>query len=92
MRIAMPATAAMMMFRLRFDRSTTTRVSELEKLVSRFIRRIFPPFVISGSINRRRRCITQITHPAQLHRHRCPWKGFFYERRHRLHRRALLQR
>jgi uncharacterized membrane protein YeaQ/YmgE (transglycosylase-associated protein family) len=30
----------MMMFRRRVDRSTTTSVSELEKLVSRFIRRI----------------------------------------------------
>ena len=58
----MPTTAAMMMFRLRFDRSTTTSVSELEKLVSRFIGRIFPPFVISGDMKRRRRCITQITH------------------------------
>jgi len=30
------------MFRRRFDRSTTTSVSELEKLVSRFIGRILP--------------------------------------------------
>jgi hypothetical protein len=36
----MPSTAAMMMFRRRLDRSTTTSVSELEKLVSRFIKRI----------------------------------------------------
>ena len=39
-RAAIPITAAMMMFRRRVDRSTTTSVSELEKLVSRFIRRI----------------------------------------------------
>jgi hypothetical protein len=39
---ATTATAAMMMFRRRFDRSTTTSVSELEKLVSRFISRILP--------------------------------------------------
>ena len=41
-RIAIAATAAMMMFRRRRDRSTTTSVSELAKLVSRFIGRILP--------------------------------------------------
>jgi hypothetical protein len=81
----------MIMFRRRRDRSTTTSVSEFAKLDSRFIGRILPAIRNEQQQSELQPLYYANKSPVATDRlPRCR-KGFFYERRHPLHRRALLQ-